>query len=81
MSKDNQQESVGSHVGVIVLGDTGRSPRMQYHAISLINMCPEIQKVSIIGYSGEKCNDLIRNNPKIHDIRSPFFPFLDIHLF
>jgi hypothetical protein len=70
IKSEKRQESHGAHVGVIVLGDTGRSPRMQYHAISLISMCPEIQKVSILGYNGEKCNDLIRNNPNIHDIRS-----------
>merc|ERR1740139_761203 len=36
----------GHHVAVIVLGDVGRSPRMQYHALSLLQnpenraLCP-----------------------------------------
>jgi hypothetical protein len=38
------------HVIVIVLGDLGRSPRMQYHANSLIN---EGHIVSLVGYEGE----------------------------
>lgn len=27
----------GVHATVVVLGDVGRSPRMQYHALSLVN--------------------------------------------
>ena len=38
------------HVVVIVLGDLGRSPRMQYHALSLLQ-CGHI--VSLVGYTGE----------------------------
>lgn len=34
---------------VIVLGDVGRSPRMQYHALSLAK---EEYDVDVIGYSG-----------------------------
>jgi beta-1,4-mannosyltransferase len=37
------------HVQVLVLGDIGRSPRMQYHAISLVKMG---RKVDLIGYKG-----------------------------
>jgi len=37
------------HVGVIVLGDVGRSPRMQYHTLSLLQ---DGCKVSLIGYTG-----------------------------
>lgn len=38
------------HVIVIVLGDLGRSPRMQYHASSLLK---EGNTVSLVGYEGE----------------------------
>lgn len=38
------------HVVVIVLGDVGRSPRMQYHTLSLLQ---EGFDVSLVGYNGE----------------------------
>jgi beta-1,4-mannosyltransferase len=38
------------HVVVIVMGDVGRSPRMQYHAQSLLE---EGYTVSLVGYQGE----------------------------
>ena len=38
------------HVVVIVLGDVGRSPRMQYHAQSLVK---HGHTVSLVGYNGE----------------------------
>ncbi|RHY17918.1 hypothetical protein DYB36_007609, partial [Aphanomyces astaci] len=41
------------HVVVLVLGDVGRSPRMQYHAVSLSKM-PNT-KVTLVGYEGERC--------------------------
>lgn len=34
---------------VVVLGDIGRSPRMNYHSLSLVKMG---YRVSIIGYKG-----------------------------
>lgn len=43
-------ESPRLHVVVIVLGDIGRSPRMQYHTSSLLQ---EGHVVSLIGYKGE----------------------------
>lgn len=45
------------HIVIIVLGDIGRSPRMQYHALSLLE---HQHNVTLIGYSGE---DLI---PQLH---------------
>ena len=39
------------HVVVIVLGDIGRSPRMNYHALSLLE---HGHRVSLVGYEGEK---------------------------
>lgn len=38
------------HVVVVVLGDVGRSPRMQYHALSLLEAGHD---VSLVGYDGE----------------------------
>lgn len=38
-------------VQILVLGDIGRSPRMQYHALSIAKHGGQ---VDIIGYSGEK---------------------------
>ena len=40
----------GKHVLVIVMGDIGRSPRMQYHALSLLE---HGYRVSLVGYAGE----------------------------
>ena len=41
------------HVAVVVMGDVGRSPRMQYHAKSLAQLCPPFSRVTAIGYEGE----------------------------
>lgn len=41
-----------SHVVIVVLGDLGRSPRMQYHANSFCNSFPSAT-VTLIGYQGE----------------------------
>jgi beta-1,4-mannosyltransferase len=38
------------HVQILVLGDIGRSPRMQYHAISVSK---QGKKVDLIGYKGK----------------------------
>ncbi|GAB9471303.1 hypothetical protein Gpo141_00008520 [Globisporangium polare] len=38
----------------MVLGDVGRSPRMQYHALSLAQMDANLT-VSLVGYEGERC--------------------------
>lgn len=42
------------HAVVMVLGDVGRSPRMQYHALSLAQLDPGLT-VSLVGYEGERC--------------------------
>jgi len=41
-------------VAVLVLGDVGRSPRMQYHALSLANS-DRVKRVFLVGYRGERC--------------------------
>jgi len=49
-------------VGVVVLGDLGRSPRMSYHAQSLANNNHE---VDFIGYSGSELSEQIKSNKNI----------------
>lgn len=49
-------------VVVVVLGDVGRSPRMQYHAVSLASH--EV-RVSLVGYEGERCISAIENDARI----------------
>eukprot|EP01117_Protostelium_nocturnum_P003018 TRINITY_DN13946_c0_g1_i1.p1 TRINITY_DN13946_c0_g1~~TRINITY_DN13946_c0_g1_i1.p1 ORF type:complete len:462 (-),score=116.63 TRINITY_DN13946_c0_g1_i1:26-1297(-) len=49
-------------VAVMVLGDVGRSPRMQYHALSLAN---NGKQVDLIGYKGSDCRPEIVNHPSI----------------
>lgn len=51
-----------SKVSIVVLGDVGRSPRMQYHAISLAD---EGYSVEIIGYDGAKPVQSLLNHDKI----------------
>lgn len=52
---DTSTTSSPFHVVVIVLGDLGRSPRMQYHANSLL---AEGHTVSLVGYTGEVDNNV-----------------------
>lgn len=40
----------GQRIALVVGGDVGRSPRMQYHALSMLR---EGANVSIVGYAGE----------------------------
>jgi beta-1,4-mannosyltransferase len=39
------------HIQVLVVGDVGRSPRMQYHAMSVAK---HGRQVDIVGYKGHK---------------------------
>jgi beta-1,4-mannosyltransferase len=57
-------EMTKKHVVVLVLGDIGRSPRMQYHSRSLAEL-KEIDQVSVVGYEGEKPVESLRSNPKV----------------
>jgi beta-1,4-mannosyltransferase len=50
------------NVAVVVLGDLGRSPRMQYHAISLAKAG---FTVSLVGGVGESCVEDVVNSPAI----------------
>lgn len=52
-SKRYREKSSPAHIvftQVLVLGDIGRSPRMQYHALSIVR---HGGFVSLIGYQGE----------------------------
>lgn len=48
-ARDNNDERKG-RIQVVVLGDIGRSPRMQYHALSAAK---HGAPVDLIGYSGK----------------------------
>ncbi len=54
------------HVVVVVLGDTGRSPRMQYHAHSFAELK---YNVTLVGYEGEKCIPTVCSHDLITDKR------------
>ncbi|XP_057839446.2 UDP-glycosyltransferase TURAN [Cryptomeria japonica] len=49
---------------VVVLGDLGRSPRMQYHALSLARQA--FFEVDIIAYSGTEPHGAVLEHPSIH---------------
>src|SRR5215216_4243093 len=48
---------------VIVIGDLGRSPRMQYHAASLAEAGSD---VDLIGLEGAEVIPAVASNPRIH---------------
>lgn len=50
-------------VCIVVLGDIGRSPRMQYHALSFMN---EGYFVDIIGYFGSEPLEELKNNDNVN---------------
>lgn len=54
--------SIPVNVCVVVLGDIGRSPRMQYHAYSLAR---EGYNVNIVGYAGSKPIKGIQEHPNV----------------
>ena len=45
-----REKSGEGHVQILVLGDAGRSPRMQYHCRSLLQFK---YSVELVGYGGE----------------------------
>ena len=60
-----------AHVAVVVLGDVGRSPRMQYHALSLAYL-KDVKKVTLFGFVGEKCTRNVQEIDKIQEYRLNF---------
>ncbi|CAG8603739.1 2659_t:CDS:2 [Diversispora eburnea] len=65
------QQPIKKNVTIVVMGDIGRSPRMQYHALSFAQ---NGWKVDFIGYDGSKPLESISSNPniKIHYITHPW---------
>ena len=59
--------AVQKHIVVMVLGDIGRSPRMQYHALSLLE---EGHLVTLIGYEGECLIPQLENALKNNNVAS-----------
>ena len=49
-----EDKSQRKRAWVVVLGDVGRSPRMQYHALSLCQQRDYFDSVHLIGYSGAR---------------------------
>eukprot|EP00128_Syssomonas_multiformis_P008690 Colp12_sorted_trinity150504_noHs@19984 len=64
LSKSGRYTKNLKRVAIVVLGDIGRSPRMQYHAISLAS---NGFHVDVIGYAGAKAHDEFVNNSKIKE--------------
>ena len=55
------------HAVVVVAGDVGRSPRMQYHALSLAR---EVGcAVTLVGYGGEACCEAVLGEGRIREVR------------
>ncbi|OVA03975.1 Asparagine-linked glycosylation protein 1-like [Macleaya cordata] len=61
-----KQEKIGrrGRAAVVVLGDLGRSPRMQYHALSLARQAS--LEVDIVAYGGSDPHAAILENRSIH---------------
>ena len=61
------------HVIVIVMGDLGRSPRMNYHALSLLE---HGHRVTLIGYEGEDIMPQLKLHGSLLDVHrfTPFTP-------
>lgn len=59
-------------VTVVVLGDVGRSPRMQYQALSLAS---ELAEVDLVGYAGSLPHGAVQDHAHIalHWLRPRFF--------
>lgn len=55
-------------VGVIVIGDIGRSPRMQYHTYSLSE---EGFDVKVLGYNETNCNNKLLKDDQLIHIKPP----------
>ncbi|VFQ61899.1 unnamed protein product [Cuscuta campestris] len=57
---------------VVVLGDIGRSPRMQYHALSLARQAH--LEVDIVAYGGSDPHCAVLEHPSIHIHRMKMWP-------
>ena len=52
------------HHVIVVLGDIGRSPRMQYHTHSLLTT-KSTDTVTLVGYEGETLIPSLRDHPRL----------------
>ncbi|KAF1919326.1 beta-1,4-mannosyltransferas-like protein [Ampelomyces quisqualis] len=68
--KGPMKTKIGGTVQIVVLGDIGRSPRMQYHALSIARLGGE---VSLIGYRESEIHPDILSSPwiKIFPLSAP----------
>ncbi|XP_022886450.1 UDP-glycosyltransferase TURAN-like isoform X3 [Olea europaea var. sylvestris] len=57
---------------VVVLGDIGRSPRMQYQALSLARQA--FLEVDIVAYGGSEPHTAVLEHPSIHIHKMPQWP-------
>ncbi|XP_020038046.2 chitobiosyldiphosphodolichol beta-mannosyltransferase isoform X1 [Castor canadensis] len=64
--KRGQRGRAARHVVVVVLGDVGRSPRMQYHALSLAR---HGFSVSLLGFCNSKPHNELLQNDRIQIVR------------
>ncbi|XP_030847257.1 chitobiosyldiphosphodolichol beta-mannosyltransferase-like [Strongylocentrotus purpuratus] len=62
MASGYRTTRTGNRACVLVLGDIGRSPRMQYHALSLAG---EEFDVEMVGYGGSKPHEDLLSNKQI----------------
>ena len=67
-TKGEQQVHSHMRTAVIVIGDLGRSPRMQYHAVSLAEAGSD---VDLIGLAGAEVIPAVAANPRIRVHRLP----------
>ncbi|KAI9708520.1 MAG: mannosyltransferase [Bogoriella megaspora] len=70
-SKDGKKTKPKTSVQIVVLGDIGRSPRMQYHAISVAK---NGGRVDIIGYKDSDIHPEITSNDSINVVSIPTEP-------
>ncbi|GER53936.1 chitobiosyldiphosphodolicholbeta-mannosyltransferase [Striga asiatica] len=61
-----------NRAAVVVLGDIGRSPRMQYHALSLARQA--ILQVDIVAYGGSEPHISVLEHQSIHIHKMPQWP-------
>ncbi len=61
--KDWMSTERSRRVAVVVLGDFGRSPRMQYHALALAESGID---VDVVAYDGTAAFPTVRAHPRIH---------------
>ncbi|KAG9155386.1 hypothetical protein Leryth_017914 [Lithospermum erythrorhizon] len=62
--KELKMKLLRNRAAVVVLGDFGRSPRMQYHALSLARQAN--LQVDIVAYGGSDPHTAVLENPSIH---------------